>query len=100
LAYAVVSIKWSSSGIVSNTEVIPGSKSRSLRCRGLRNRARANGPKIVVYLRRGTIYDPGRVRVVKLVFTAGTTQASRGGQPASVVGFRQSDVVAGLTSEG
>jgi hypothetical protein len=44
------------------------------------------------------IYEPGRVRVVKLVFTAGTTQAYNGGQPASVVGLRHSDAVAGLTS--
>jgi hypothetical protein len=40
------------------------------------------------------------VRVVKLVFTAGTTQACNGGQPASVVRLRQSDAVAGLTNEG
>jgi hypothetical protein len=40
------------------------------------------------------------VRVVKLVFTVGTAQACRGGQPASVVGLRQSDAVEGLTSDG
>jgi hypothetical protein len=37
------------------------------------------------------------LRVVKLVFTAGTWQACNGGQPASVVGLRHSDAVAGLT---
>jgi hypothetical protein len=47
-----------------------------------------------------TIYEPGRVRVVKLVFTAGTWQACNGGLPACVVGLRHSDAVAGLTSEG
>jgi len=46
------------------------------------------------------VYVPGRVRVVKLVFTLGTTQACNGGQPASVVGLRQSDAMAGLTSDG
>jgi hypothetical protein len=46
------------------------------------------------------IYGPGRVRVVKLVLTAGTTQACSGGQPVSVVGLRHRDAVAGVTSEG
>jgi hypothetical protein len=40
------------------------------------------------------------MHVAKLVFTAGTTQACSGGQPASVVGLRHTDAVAGLTSEG
>jgi hypothetical protein len=48
----------------------------------------------------GTIYGPGRVRVVKLILTAGTTQACSGGHPASLIGLRQSDAVAGATCEG
>src|ERR1700675_689358 len=51
-------------------------------------------------LASGTTQEPGRVRVVKLVLTAGTTQACSGGQPASVVGLWQSEDVAGLTREG
>jgi hypothetical protein len=37
---------------------------------------------------------------VKPVFTTGTTQACNGGHPASVVGLRQSDAVAGVTKDG
>jgi len=46
------------------------------------------------------LQDPGRIRVVNSVFTAGTTQACSGGQPASVLGFRQRNAVALLKAEG
>ncbi len=42
----------------------------------------------------------GRVLVVKLVSTPGTTQPCNGGQPGSVVGLRHKDAVALLTCEG
>src|SRR5580693_8205072 len=57
-----------------------------------------NCPLTAVHL--GSCYVPGRVRVVKLVLTAGTTHACNGGQPASVVGLRHSDAVTGLTNDG
>ena len=67
-------------------------------------RAQVNGvilksPTYLHSFTAGEDHEPGRVRVVKLVLTVGTTQACKGGQPASVVGLRQSDAVAGLTSE-
>jgi hypothetical protein len=40
------------------------------------------------------------VRTVKAVFTAGTTQPSEAGQPASVTGFLQSEEMALLICEG
>jgi hypothetical protein len=47
-----------------------------------------------------TPYGPGRVRVVKLMSTAGTTHACNGGHPGSVIVFRQSDIIALLNWDG
>lgn len=38
--------------------------------------------------------------MVKLVFTAGTTQACSGGHPGSVMGFLHSEAMAGVMRDG
>ena len=45
-------------------------------------------------------HGPGRVLVVKLISTGGTMHACKGGQPASVMALRQSEVSALLNCEG
>src|ERR1700719_3596499 len=47
-----------------------------------------------------TTYGPGRVRIVKLISTGGTTHPCNDGQPGSLVELRQSDAVALLISDG
>src|SRR5690242_17305855 len=47
----------------------------------------------------GSVHGPGRVLVVKLIFTDGTMQDCNGGNPASVIALRQGEVTRG-TIEG